>query len=303
MHRAIRALAFVLVCLALLPTGLGTAAETVNLVNGIGLIDYGRRPDFKVGSWVKYRLTGSSDMGMRDNYEVLVLIAGEERFWDEECFWVETHTRAEDKPPMVVATLMSYAIFQEEQPIPRLQLYSRKTITDIDQEGRPIQVVNKRNTSSMKNRKPPASDTQWYVDTLGVETVTVPHGTYSCRKVTMQQGIATSTDVGDSTVRTEVREERTLFMDPKIPITGLVREDIVNSIKRKVWQIGRSQDAPERVMDHATGSAVLVDYGTGMEAHLVPQQFRSSMREQEKARKPAAKKAPAPSSGKSGSKG
>ncbi len=290
MSRAIRPLALVLLCMALLPTGLRAAAEAVNLVNGIGLIDYSRKPDLKVGSWVKYKMTGSSEMGMKDDYEVTVLIAGEERFWDEECFWVETWTAGPDRPPVTVATLMSYAIFQDSLPIPRLQLFSRKTIGEIDQNsGEPIQVVNKRNTSSMKSRRAPTSETQWVVDTVGVETVTVPRGTFECQKVLMKQGLATNSDVGDSTIRTEVREDRTLFMTLQVPITSLAREDIDHSIKRRVWQIGRSQEGPQRVMDHARGSSVLVDYGVGLTPQLVPEKYRSTIRARERKARPAAK--------------
>jgi hypothetical protein len=46
----------VLCAAALLPTGLNAAS--VKEVNGIGLIDYRRKPDFKVGDWVRYRITG-----------------------------------------------------------------------------------------------------------------------------------------------------------------------------------------------------------------------------------------------------
>ena len=55
----------------------------------------------------------------------------------------------------------------------------------------------------------------------------------------MRQGVGMNADVGDSTVRNEVRENRTLYYSREVPITGLAREDIENSILRKTWKIGR----------------------------------------------------------------
>jgi hypothetical protein len=80
----------VLCAAALLPTGLNAAA--VKQVNGIGLVDYRRKPDFKVGDWVRYHITGTNMTGDKDDYLVTVLIAGEESFWGEDGFWVETWT-------------------------------------------------------------------------------------------------------------------------------------------------------------------------------------------------------------------
>src|SRR5262249_10125138 len=78
-----------LLALALLP-----AASTASMgpIDGIGLIDYSSPPDFRVGTWAKYHIVGHSQMGLEDDYFVTVIIAGEEEFWGERCFWVETHT-------------------------------------------------------------------------------------------------------------------------------------------------------------------------------------------------------------------
>ena len=106
MPRATRLAAVALGLLALLPLQPRAAQQKVELVNGIGLIDYSQKPHFKVGDWVRYHVTGSSETGMHDDYEVTVLIGGEERFWGEDCFWVETWTEPASGGSRAVATLM-----------------------------------------------------------------------------------------------------------------------------------------------------------------------------------------------------
>src|SRR5436309_15459240 len=92
MPRAIRLAAVALGLLALFPIQPRAAQQKVELVNGIGLIDYGQKPHFKIGEWVRYHVTGSIEMGMHDDYEASVLIGGEERCWGEDCIWVQTRT-------------------------------------------------------------------------------------------------------------------------------------------------------------------------------------------------------------------
>src|SRR5437667_8431576 len=68
------------------------AITSESKVDGIGLIDYSKKPDLHVGSWVKYHVKAKSDKGAVDDYSVTMLIAGEEKFWGEDCFWLETWT-------------------------------------------------------------------------------------------------------------------------------------------------------------------------------------------------------------------
>jgi hypothetical protein len=49
-------------------------------------------------------------------------------------------------------------------------------------------------------------------DTLGPETVTVKPGLYHCLKVGRKSGIGSTQDRGDSTVRTENWDRRTLYL-------------------------------------------------------------------------------------------
>jgi hypothetical protein len=287
MRRAIRWILLGLICLAFLPTGPAAAPQPVNLINGIGLIDYTRKPDFKVGSWAKYHVTGSSEMGMSDDYVVTVLIAGEEKFWGEDGFWVETWTEPKGKPPWAVATLMSYEIFNDDMPLVRMQLYSRKMINEVTTDGQPVQTIAKRPSSSLTMRKPVADKSAVVTDTLGKETITVPRGSFPCTKVVIRHGVGATADMADSSVRTDVYETRTVFMNRQIPITSVAREEIENLIQRKSWKIGHSQDAPLNTMDKAKGVAELIDYGSGgLKPELVPEAFRRSLAEQQASPKP-----------------
>jgi hypothetical protein len=277
MPRAIRLAAVALGLVALLPTQPRATQQKVELVNGIGLIDYARKPHFKVGDWVQYHVTGSSEMGMHDDYDVTVLIGGEEKFWGEDCFWVETWTAPATGGGRSVATLMSYAIFDDSLPIPHLQLYARKMISEMTEDGHPIQSVMKRPTGSLTSRKPIGERVSMKVDTVGSDTVAVPPGLFQCKKVSIQQGIATTMDVADSSIRTEVRENRLVYMTPEIPITAVAREDIEYSIMRKTWKIGRSEEGPLRTMDRSTGSARLTARGENGHPQLVPEYARKAL--------------------------
>ena len=58
MRRAIAVLALSLALAAL--DAPRSRAETNTIMNGIGLIDYGHKPDFKIGDWVRYQMKSRS---------------------------------------------------------------------------------------------------------------------------------------------------------------------------------------------------------------------------------------------------
>jgi hypothetical protein len=107
--------------------------------------------------------------------------------------------------------------------------------------------------------------------------VSVPPGLFHCSKVSVQQGVATTVDVADSSIRTEVRENRLLYMSTEIPITAVAREDIEYSIKRKSWKIGHSEEGPMRTMELSVGSARLTALGDKGHPQLVPEYARKSL--------------------------
>lgn len=276
--------------LTLLALGLALAApavpafaqeQVVNSINGIGLVDYSRKPDFKIGDWVRYRMSGSSLMGMRDDYTVTVLIAGEEDFWGDPGVWIETWTEFPGRPPEAVATLMSYSIFGDSLAVPRMQMYMRKSINSIDDQGRPIQQVIKRASQSLKSRNVAPRPPQWDVDTLQADTVITPRGSYTVVPVDIRQGTGVEQTVGDSTFYNEQRENRRIYYTPQVPITHVAREDVESIVSRRAYMIGRSRDAaPLRLREKANGTARLMEYGHGLEPRLVPARYHRTIAEQ-----------------------
>lgn len=271
----------------------GDAPTVPDRINAIGLIDYGTPATFKVGDYVRYHMSAQSALGVIDDYNVTVLIAGEEEWWGERCFWVETWTTSPKTGDQTADALMSYDVFADSLALPHMQLYVRKTVQGIKEDGTPEQLVYKRPASTLKTRDPLGSAFRLQVDTLGTDTTTVPSGGFRCTKLRFLQGRGATGAKGDSTDYTELREQRTTYLNPQVPITHIVREDIDQSFTRKAWKVGHSKDAtPTVLLDRTLGSAQLIEYGSGLKSRLLPPSMCRSIAEQRAAeRKPAAKPA------------
>lgn len=304
MRRAIAALALLLAVVAL--DAPRSRAETTTM-NGIGLVDYGHKPDFKIGDWVRYQMKSHSELGASDDYGLTVMIAGEEDFWGDPGFWVETWVDMPGVPTQTRASLVSYEIFSDTVATQRLLLYTRKMISMLNEDGTPKMDINKPSASTLKARREVQNPVRFSLDTLGTDTVVTPKGTFKPLKVMMKQGTGATQMVGDSSLYTEVRENRTSWYTLEVPITHLAREDIESINAHKSWLTGRSGDAlPLAIRDRGLGSARLIDFGHGATARLVPERLRHTIAQQVAAEKAAAKPksttAKPASSGKSGAK-
>lgn len=271
MRRAIVVSALLLAGVAMLVAGVLAQSRTATRINAIGFIDYGSRPTFKVGDWVRYRVTGESELGMRDDYDMTILIAGEELFWGDSCFWVETWIDPKSGAPAAIATMMSYSIFRDSLPIQHMQMYQRKQVNEIDREGRPVEVVMEPAPSLLRVRELFKKPLMWDVDTFGVDTVITPAGEFRGRKISIRQGTATTRSFGDSSRYDEVRENRLSWVDPRVPITHTARESVENIVARRTWMIGRSTEGtPLMLRERGLGSARLVAMGSGEKPRLLP---------------------------------
>jgi hypothetical protein len=285
--RSLIALAAVLAVVAWTPAA---RALSNNHINGIGMIDYAAgKPDFHVGSWVKYHIRAKSDMGAIDDYTVTILIAGEEEFWGDPGFWVETWTEVKGQGDFASATLMSYSIFRDSLALPHMQTYMRKQCTGVDERGQAQESVFERPEESLQSRTPVGGQVRWDLIPLGADTVTTPKGTFVTRKVRMEQGTGATGQSGDSTQYTEVRENDTMHLTPHIPISHTAREEIEFLITRKTWLIGRSKDSgPTITMDRSLGTAELVDFGEGgLKSRMLPPERQKSLAQQKAGRLPA----------------
>ena len=140
---------------------------------------------------------------------MVVGVAGEERFWGDNCFWVETVTEGDaENGVSAVASLMSYSIFADSLPVQHLQYFVRKSISDVDERGLPREVVAKGSSGGIKSHTKVDPNTHWYSDTLASDSVTAAGKTYWCKRLHTRRDVTNSVERGDSTILTEYREDR-----------------------------------------------------------------------------------------------
>ena len=149
----------------------------------------------------------------------------------------------------------------------------------LNEDGTPKIDINKPASSTLRMRHDVMNPVSYSKESLGRDTVTTPKGTFTVDKVLMKQGKGVTSALGDSTVYTELREDRTSYYSSQVPITRLVREDIATGSSRKAWLIGRSGDAtPMTVRDRGEGSALLLDFGHGgKEPRMVPKKLQKPL--------------------------
>lgn len=292
MRRAVLRLAFAaLAGLALSPAG-AWAQKPAGLMNAIGLVDFGHPPDFKVGSFATYHIQAMSALGVADDYTMTVLIAGEEHWWGEDCFWIETITTTPKGGNSAVASLMSYDVFKDSLGLQNMQLYVRKVVNGLAENGDPLQEIYKRPASTLKVREPAKPAFRLLTDTLGSETIQTDKGEFACTKVQMTQG-RSQTGAGslgrdphhpvqgpqaDSSDYLELKEIRTSYMTPRVPITHIAREDILQKLSRRAWKIGKSSEAtPMVTLDETHGSATLVDFGENRKSAILPASMQKTL--------------------------
>ncbi|TMQ68495.1 MAG: hypothetical protein E6K78_00665 [Candidatus Eisenbacteria bacterium] len=303
-----RAARFLLAAISLLAIGRSALAQSADqVIDASGMMDYMRPPDFKVGTWVKYHVKSTSLQGYEDDYTVTVLAAGEEVFWGEPCFWVETWVERKDRPPRFAASLISFAAFGDTMATRHPIWFTRKTIEGYDENNLPDEAIVRRQANEMKlraiNYEQEHRDTWIYRDTLGTDTTTVPAGTFKGLKIKVLRPWAETTDRGDSTIYYERRETRTYYYSDRVPLTGFARMDIDDVQKGKTWPIGQSSQKPLNILERAQGSAVLIGQGTsGVTPLLVPESRRHSI-DRGLTRESSPTHAPHPAGKRTGAKG
>lgn len=256
-----RALVLLTFLAVLVPTASDVWPQGVTRISGLGYLDFRSRPRFKVGDWVRYHFTSTSRGGAPEDYTMTILISGTEKFWGDDCFWVETWTGGRSLQPQSTAFLVSYSIFGDPKWLEHLQVYQRKQAY-FDENFQMVQELIHRSLSSKPTTEIRPAITI-AVDTLGTDTVSVGSARYRCTKVLRKAGIGMVDDVGDSTMRNENWDSRTLYLSPKIPMTSLVREVDDRWITRKMWRAGKSADAVTHDVMRGRGSLDIEAWGSG----------------------------------------
>jgi hypothetical protein len=276
MRRAVPSL-LLLMAMSLAPS----AHAASNLIDGVGLIDFMRRPDLTVGSWVKYHVSAKSLQGRTDDYYVTILVAGEENFWGDPAFWIETQTQGPaGEITATTASLVSYAAFSDSLPWWNFTRYIRKMINEFDRNGRPIQQLYQRAPAELIKRDAIVPAPHIVRDTLGIDTVSVPVGTFRAQRIKSLYREIVNTTEGDSTIHFELRESRTQYYVDEVPITRLVRRDFEDSQLRRAWLIGKSGDTPMVIPEQVLGSCTLIEMGRGRKSKLIPEAFQRPLSEQ-----------------------
>jgi hypothetical protein len=281
MRRAIAlTLLMILTTLAFAPATSRSQGQEARVINAIGLVDFYKKPTFKPGDWVRYHMTGNSALGAKDDYVIIVTIAGEEEFWGEECFWLETISVQGEEEIVSVASLMSYAVFDDPEAVTKMRTYVRKQISTMTETGEPVQDVMRRPVSTAKARDPAERKLEYYIDSLGTEEVEIDKGRFLCQKILFKQAAGASLDFPDSSRYDEVRENRTIYRNTQIPITSIVIEEVENIVARKTWALGQSSDAPMVTRDRALGRAVAVDWGSGRPSKIIAEALQKPLAQQ-----------------------
>ena len=294
MRRATFRLVLVAIGLTLLLPAGGVARD--DMIDGTMMVDYSKPPSFKIGTWVRYHTVGSSLLGLRRNYTLTLLIAGEEDVWGDRCFWLETWTQQEGKSPDHTASLISYSAFGDTAALRHAMWFIRKMVTGPSGRvpGEPEFSLwtrdgeDVRQRSSALRKQDPLLFRGTTFDTLGPDTAMVPRGTYRGTVVRERSQITLETMYGDSTHRDERVEVRTRNMSDDIPITHLVRERVHDLQKRKRWLLGRSNDATQEVLEEGTMRTMVIEYGHGgLTPAVIPPRLRVTIEEQQARRRAA----------------
>lgn len=281
MRRAFRALALaVLVAASCAGVANAIQVKTVNRINAIGLVDYSRRPTFKVGDFVRYRVASGTGADA-SSYVLTLLIAGEEEFWGEKCFWLETWSDDEAGKMDAASSLMSYDIFNDSLADERTQLYRRKIINGFGENGQPAEELTRGTANLSSMRSAPLRPAGQIRDTLGVDTLQTPAGLFHGRRINIESGKSTTRSEGDSTIYIENREHRSRWFTTDAPITHVAREDSRTTSGRRAWKLGYSRESgPLVVKETSFVSARIIEVGHGLLARMLPPERSTSFAQQ-----------------------
>jgi hypothetical protein len=241
---------------------------TATALDGIAMIDLSGKANLKVGSWVAYHTVSDSYLGYHEDYKVLLLIAAEEEFWGERCFWLETWTM-ERGDTVCTASLVSNAALGDTASARNPAWFERKSVRSIGDDGLPEELIPTRPSNQFRvpqasrGHRPDEAEgiKERSLDTLAVDTCRTPIGSFRGPGVREITTLVQEVMRGDSTVHYTRDEERIRRLDSRIPITRLARETIHDVQKNRIWLTGQSGQSTTRVLEEARGLTMITGYG------------------------------------------
>jgi hypothetical protein len=192
--------------------------------------------------------------------------------------------------PNISASLISYSAFGDTAAKNHATWFIRKMATGTgSQKGEPEMSLWTRDNEEIRRRrselpKDAATMRGTTYDTVGVDTVAVPRGSWRGPVVRERNRIISEQMKGDSTYHQEREEIRTRKLAWDIPITHMVREDVVDTQNRLGWITGHSSEAKNEELEKGLMQTIVMDYGTGgLESKAIPVRLRMPI-DQQKAR-------------------
>jgi hypothetical protein len=294
MRRAISRIALFAFAITLAAPFAGAAGDDV--IDGSLMVDYSKAPNFKVGSWVRYHGTANSKLGINKDYVLTLLVAGEEDVWGDRCFWLETWTENQGRPINTTASLISYTAFGDTAALRHGTWFIRKMVTGpAGRPGEPEFSLWTRDREEVRRgedaikKLDPGLVRGTTFDTLGVDTAQVPRGSYRGKVVRERSTITLETNRGDSTTRDVRVETRMRKMSDQIPITRMVREDVLDTQVRRGWLTGHSGDVKEDLLEEGKMRTMVIEYGSGgLKPMVIPPRLQGTIEQQQARNKKAA---------------
>ena len=259
------ALPFALACLVAVAVVFAGAPAAHAATSAVGLVDFsGKAPNFKNGDWVRYQFTTESSSGEETMGYQELRIVGEETYRGEKCFWLETGAGRDTLALFRTLMLVSYDAFKDPDADVRFKRYMRLFLMGpaANQNGPEVMEVD-----HPKEAAPPTPEEIAYlrgkVDTLGTVTVDTPRGPIPSRALYTWRKLGATDPKPDTTVVMITDTKRTVSKSRKVPITSQARFEQTETILRKAYATGHSEEAPENVVSWTKIDSKVVAWGTG----------------------------------------
>ena len=248
---------------------LARVAQSGGIPSSIGLV-YFKKKNFKVGDWVLYKVSGTSQEGKSSVDYQRIQAALEERFQGEPCVWIETGFGPAPDSLDYSAALLSENAYDDSIADLRANFYMRKIHMSTDEDGTPrafeVRTFNPKiplSEADFLSRRPE-------VRVVRPDTLDTPKGRIPCTYIEMVRTHTQQKANPDVTVERGVESTVKRWINPDfVPITGILREEEHKVYKQRAWPVGKpSTDYPVEIAGYDDLKTELVEFGHGAKPRL-----------------------------------